>query len=408
MSPKYKKPRYNTVLVFMLLILAPLYGGYYLFSNLLCGVCLIFLLLYNIHRTHGLILPIGVEAVCLYVLSLCHLASIPFSVNCGMAFIGFLRTLVWIVYFLCANFYSQEERQAMLDAVAWEGAILSMVFSILFVFNQILGNQDMNGRIDGPFQYANTWAVFQLICLIWLATRAKRTIANQIAVVVLLSGICLTGSRSVLALLFLLAIAGLSQYLKRNKPLRPLIQIVCGAIISFIISEFFSRGLLLERLLAIPYSSSLNGRLLYNLDGFRMLLKHPLGIGHGGYLYLQALEQTGVYTTKFVHNEFLQFAIDAGILAGVFAVGMVFSILLRPNLSLAERIVIFVITAHASVDFDFQFLIIIYLLLLCGAGGKTRFISFSGQKAYRLTGTTGTLLIWIFPGNWRGLGFPPI
>ena len=50
----------------------------------------------------------------------------------------------------------------------------------------------------------------------------------------------------------------------------------------------------MDRLRAITLtSSSFNGRLLYDLDGLQMLLRHPLGVGRGGYLYIQPLEQTG-------------------------------------------------------------------------------------------------------------------
>ena len=50
-------------------------------------------------------------------------------------------------------------------------------------------------------------------------------------------------------------------------------------------------------------SSTLMGRLLYYRDVLPVILKHPFGLGYMGYYYAQGGFQTGVYATKFVHNE---------------------------------------------------------------------------------------------------------
>ena len=68
------KPRTNTPLLFLLLVLFPLFGGYYTFSVLLCGAALVLLLAFEVHRGGGLTVPTGVEAWCLY--GLC--AAFPF------------------------------------------------------------------------------------------------------------------------------------------------------------------------------------------------------------------------------------------------------------------------------------------------------------------------------------------
>ena len=130
-----ERPRTNTPLLFLMLLLVPLFGGYYNFSVLAWGAALLLLLGWTVHRTGTLRLPVGVEAWCLYGLCACHLLTVSFGVSWGMAFTGFLRTAVWALFFIYAASYSQEERRQILDVVAYEGAILSLLASILLVMN---------------------------------------------------------------------------------------------------------------------------------------------------------------------------------------------------------------------------------------------------------------------------------
>ncbi len=63
---------------------------------------------------------------------------------------------------------------------------------------------------------------------------------------------------------------------------------------------------LLRRFLVLPIkSSTFRERLLYARDVLPVIFTHPLGLGYQGYLYLQGSFQTGVYQTRFVHNELL-------------------------------------------------------------------------------------------------------
>ena len=97
-----ERPRTNTPLLFLMLLLVPLFGGYYNFSVLAWGAALLLLLGWTVHSTGALRLPMGVEAWCLYGLCACHLLTVPFGVSWGMAFTGFLRTAVWALFFIYA------------------------------------------------------------------------------------------------------------------------------------------------------------------------------------------------------------------------------------------------------------------------------------------------------------------
>ena len=155
--PPKERPRQNTPLLFLLLIMVPLFGGYYHFSVFLSGAALVLLLLHGVWRAGALRLPVGPEAWCLYGLCGLTLLTIPFGVSSGMAFAGFLRLAVWVLFFLYAATYTDQERADILNAVAYEGAVLSLITIAGFLYDAAAGIDDPNGRIDGFFQYANTW-----------------------------------------------------------------------------------------------------------------------------------------------------------------------------------------------------------------------------------------------------------
>ena len=375
-------PRKNTPLLFLMLLMIPLFGGYYQASVFLAGAVLTPLLFYESRRAGVLRLPSGLEAWCLYGIWLCALLVIPFAISPGMAFAGFLRQTVWVLFFLCAAAYAPREREDILEVTSYEGAALALLTVIAFVYNNAAGLEDRNGRIDGPFQYANTWALFLLICLIVLAGRERKSPADWCAMGTLVCGLFLSGSRGVFLLALGIGLAFGVWYLFRRRRIMPLLWTGGAVLLIGAAAAVLSGGMVLDRLKAITFSSSsFNGRLLYYLDGLGMIVRHPLGLGRGGYLYQQPLEQTGVYILRYIHNEYLQAALDNGLLAGVLTVILAASLLFRKNASLRERAVTFAIAAHACIDFNFQFTAVVFLLLLCGAGGKCRKVPLPGRRA---------------------------
>lgn len=395
-SPAAERGRENTPLLFLLLFLIPCFGGYYQFLALLSGAVLIPLLLYELRRAGGkLRLPLGWEAVGLYVLCAAHLLAVPFAVSRGMAFAGFLRTGVWVLFFLYAATYTAGERRGILDTVAYEGAILSLLTVVLFLYRNFTGVADANGRIDGPFQYANAWSLYLMVCLVLLLMKERRRWVDWPAMAALLIGVYLSGSRGVFLLLLAFAAGYGVWYLLRRRRILPLALVLLGAAALLGAAILFSDGLVLRRIQAITLSSSsLNGRLLYYLDGLRMIRDHPMGVGRGGYLYLQPLYQTGVYTLRFIHNEYLQAALDGGMLGGLAMVVMMGGLLLRRGVPPRERVAAMVIAAHALIDFDFQFTALVFLLLLCGSGGACRDVRVPRGAGWAVGGVLTLVLCW--------------
>lgn len=372
MRRKKERDRKNTALGVLLLLLIPLYGGYYDFSTLLAGAALAGILAWEAARGGGLKIPAGPEAWCLYGICACRFLTVPFAVSPGMAFTGGLRALAWVLFFLAAAAYTPGERRSILDAAAYEGALLSLASSAGFLYARLRGTGPLNGRDGGFFQYANAWGLFQLVCLLLLLLRKERKRADWPAMGVLLCGVFFSGSRGALLLLFFLALAYGLGLLARRRSARPLLAGAGALALALGLTALLSGGMVLERLGAVSLSSStLNGRLLYALDGLRLLAECPLGAGRGGFFYWQALRQTGVYTTRFLHNEYLQAAVDGGVFCGLLTLGLAASLVFRRGAEPRERAAAFTVCAHALIDFDFQFTALVFLLLLCGSGGRT-------------------------------------
>lgn len=369
-------PRVNTPLFFLLAALLFLFGGYYDFLVFAAAAVLTVLLALHVRRTGGLTLPKGPVPWLLLGLVLCALLTLPAAVSPGMALTGVLRWLAALLFFLYAATFTQEERGLMLDSVAWQGAIMALLSVCLFLGTLLSGGQDANGRIDGFFQYANTYALFLLVCLALLAGKDRRQRLDWPAMAALLVGLFLTGSRGVFLLLAAAGVCWAVYQLVVKKQVRPVLLGTAGVVLAAALAVVFSGGMVLDRLEAITLeSSSLNGRLLYYLDGLRMLAQCPFGVGRGGYLYLQPLVQTGPYILKSIHNEYLQAALDGGILSGVLLLALVCAVVFRRGAPPRERAVAALLGLHACIDFDFQFFAMLCLLLLCGVGGERRTVA---------------------------------
>ncbi|WP_294473341.1 O-antigen ligase family protein [uncultured Intestinimonas sp.] len=374
--PQLPKVRVNTPLFFLLAAVLLLFGGYYDFTALLAGAVLALLLLHAILRRGTLPLPRGPALWLLAGMVLCAFLTAPLALSPGMALTGGLRWLAALLFFFYAATYTGAEKELILDSVSWLGAGMAAVSLCVFLVNRLTGVADANGRIDGFFQYANTYALFLMICLLLLLLKEERKKQDYGAMALLVVVIFLSGSRGVF---LLLAAAGGGLFLHALAARRRVLPALLGAAAAAALgglAVLLSGGLVLDRLLAITLeSSSLNGRLLYNLDGLRILAAHPLGVGRGGYLYVQPLFQTGPYILRSIHNEYLQAALDGGILSGVLLLALAGWVVLRRGAPLRTRAAAAALALHACIDFDFQFFGMLCLLLLLGSGGAVREVS---------------------------------
>lgn len=212
-----------------------------------------------------------------------------------------------------------------------------------------------SGRLGGFFQYSNSFALFLLLGIIPLAFQKKRRFLCLAGILVLLFGILATGSRTVFVLTVLIFLWLCLTRKRLRIPLMLLLAACVAAALLFV--AITGNQDTIGRFLTISLeSSTLMGRLLYYRDVLPVILKHPFGLGYMGYYYAQGGFQTGVYATKFVHNELLQFAVDVGwIPTLLFAFALLRRLLARKTPAM-QRMLLFAICAHSMLDFDLQFL----------------------------------------------------
>ena len=221
----------------------------------------------------------------------------------------------------------------------------------------------VNHRLAGFFQYPNTFALYALIGIPILAEREKWGVREFACLIVLLAGVALSGSRTVMVLLGAAVI--LYVILLRNTRRRIAliasfgVMLLAAALYARISGDDSSAG---RYLTTSAGSSTFLGRLLYARDVLPVILRHPFGLGYLGYWYTQGSFQTGVYSVMHIHNDLLQFLADVGwVPAALLAWAAIRSFLHGDR---RRRVLLSLIAAHALLDFDLQFIAVDMLLLL--------------------------------------------
>lgn len=342
-----------------------LWGGIYDFAVMLYGIVFSVILFVRISQAKRLFVPTGVTSKGLAVIFCSFVIASIMANDKGIAIIGSVRILVFILFWLVWNNLETLEKNKIWNAIPDAAIILTLIAIILQYIPGGDGYFFRAGRLGGVFQYSNTYAVFLLSAFIILCFSEGKAWKRNTKMGILTGGILFCGSRSVFVLfVFIVIILALKKHIEKRTVF---LIIAFGAV--FYLTALFFIDLDIERLLKLTLkSSTLNGRFLYWKDAVRMIIKNPLGLGYMGYYFLQPQFQTGNYVTKFVHNDILQTALDAGVFAAIALCIMIFV-----NIRKSEernRIVLSVIFLQCLFDFDLQFSIMFCMMLMCMDDGK--------------------------------------
>ena len=101
-------------------------------------------------------------------------------------------------------------------------------------------------------------------------------------------------------------------------------------------------------------------RIIYYYDGITAFLANPLGVGIGGWTDHQYLYQTSSYMVKYIHNGFLQIALDGGFIT---LTGLI--LYLCPCRKITDKLILWAvifILLHSMVDIDLAFGGILFVL----------------------------------------------
>lgn len=285
--------------------------------------------------------------------------SVFAGVDKGESIYGSFRLIILLILAFAMQQIEEQNKWFYIKIIPICGIVLS-VCSLFHNVSYFKNWISLTGRLAGPFEYPNTMALFLLFGIIiaeHLFNQKKRLL--QILLTIALFA---TGSRTA----FLMLCGYLLYYFIRYKGKNKVLFFCFLGLVSFIwIAGIMGINLSgINRFMTLSfYTSTFQGRLLYWEDALKMIFKHPLGLGYMGYFYVQQAEQTGVYSVRFVHNEWLQWVLDYGVLMGI-GIWM-YIIQLFKKKGVVERELLCIVIAYSFFDFHMQFLSIIIIVLLC-------------------------------------------
>lgn len=360
---------FSDIVVLALMVLA---GGFHDFVACLASVALLPYLFLKLHKNQCLHLKLNLFSVAVTVVVLFYGITVFWAIDAGMAFIGFLRILPIFLYMVML--WQTGKKEGLLKVLPYFAAVLVVLSSIGSLIAPISNLFLVSERLAGFFQYPNTFALFLLISELLLLKKPQLNIMDYIVLVVLIGGLLYTGSRTVF-LLFLVANLAMVM-LNASKKVRGLALILTAVVLAVVVvvALLGKDGNVLSRYLKIDLTqSTFVGRLLYVQDALPLLLKHPFGLGYLGYHFLQGGIQTGMYNVSYVHNDFLQAALDVGLIPAVLFFAAVVSFFFKKSVPLADKVIAGVFVLHSMFDFNLQFIgmFLLFVLLVHDNGGKT-------------------------------------
>lgn len=371
-------------IIFFLVLLCT--GAYYEYQSYILCIGLI-LMLYSRARKEGvLIWRDNYLVVAFLFISLLYILSSIWAIDSHMAFYGGLK---FLAIALCIIVYIQNptEKENMVKNMPIIGTAITLISFAASLFPILRTYLWTAGRLAGTMQYPNTYGLFLFVCLLCLVNTEKMSHKSVAEAAVLVTGILLTGSRTVF-LLMPMALLGNGIVAKDKKRKVCCYAIVGISMIVVLIGIYFRGNTAIARLAEISLSqSTLLGRLLYWKDALPVILKNPLGLGYMGYYFTQGGFQTGVYSVTHVHNEFLQMFLDIGWIGGLAFTSVWIYGFIKARAGW-HRIVLTIMAIHAFVDFDLQFIAmyIVFMAFLPMDQGEEKKLCFKDIKRYACKG----------------------
>lgn len=396
-----RKPEGHWLYPVLMLALPFAAGGFHTGTGAVLSLVLTAALLERIHTRRSLVFFCNMGSLSLVLLFAAYCLTPLWASDKGMAPFALPRYLPAVLYLLFLMQGSREDGQQALRLLPVCGCLMTLASLLMLPFPGMAGFVTVNGRLGGFFQYPNSFAAFLLAGVILLNSEAEDKKWQSAMNFILVSGIVLSGSKTVFILLCALLVL-LCLMKKQKKVLLTLgATLVSGLCV----------GLLADSLALLPQADRFTDiqassgtflvRLLYFRDVLPTIVTHPFGLGYGSYPAIQGTIQTGRYAVTYIHNGLLQLLLETGwIPAGLLAFSLLRTMLSRKT-DLTRRLVLLALTAHCMLDFDLQFPVFWVLLLSCmdlHGGKRLSFRSFSVLSA----GAACLLAVslWLGCGDW--------
>lgn len=356
-------------------------GLFYEFAACAASVFLSGYLFAIVIKNREVVFKLNLTSAFVVVAAVLYLLSAFWAVDSGMSFIGFLKFLP-LPLFMLVMMQKSESKSRCINALPPTMAVMTVISAIIMLFSPRNEFFAPAGRLAGFLQYSNTFALLLLVSVIVIATKEKISKLDYAILAILIVGIMLSGSRTTFVLTILSAVVITVR--AKNKWVRIFVIVAVGAaaaasaIYALATNNFAAIGRFLSTSLS---ESTFVGRLLYYYDALPIVLKNPFGTGYLGFYYLQQSVQTGLYSVRSVHNDFLQLALDIGWVPLLMLLAAVVRVFFKKKTPLSKRLIIFVMTAHCFFDIDLQFIAVFMVYIL--------FIGFDDGKEFRLKNSLG-------------------
>ena len=375
------KPFFKTMPIFLCLSLA-LVGLFHEYMSCIAAIFLLVYFLFLCHKNGEIKLRKNLTGLALTVIPLFYLLSCLWAVDSSMAFIGFLKFLPLPLFWLVLN-QREEGGEEMLICLPYSVAALSLFAAIGMQIPPIVNFFSVAGRFAGTFQYPNTFALLILVSFLVLLTRGNYKTVDYITLPFLLLALLYTGSRTVLVLAALSSVAVL--FVDKNRKIKIIVLclLAAAAVLVGAVLLFAPDSTIASRILSISFSeSTFVGRLLYFRDALPIILKHPFGLGYLGYYYIEQSIQTGVYSVRYIHNDFLQILLDIGFVPFLALLAAIISSFASKKKSLSQKLILLTFILHTCFDFNLQYvsMFFVFILLLDCFGGEEKKIGISSKK----------------------------
>lgn len=354
-------------------------GIFHEYLSCLMSLFLASWLFVNHLRKNNTVVYLNLTTVSFVLIILFYGLTAFWAVDLGLAFIGFLKYLPLLLFAI--SLMQTEEKDTMLFLLPYAVTLMTVLSAGLAQIPLLEDYFLVSGRLNGFLQYPNTFAILVLIAELLLLSREKIKYYDLICISLLIVGLIYTGSRTVFVIAVIANIATVLFTKSKRFIFFSILALLAGGFVAVVFLIATENTHIVERLLNITFKeSTFVGRFLYYVDALPVILKNPFGIGYMGYYYMQPSFQSGVYSTEFIHNDFLQLMLDIGWIPSLLFVFVILKKIFGKGTKRTHRIILSTLFLHSLFDFNLQFLSLffIYILFLETDSGKK--FDISGKK----------------------------
>ncbi len=260
-----------------------LFGGYYEFASCIVAIVLIITFLIKVKENKKIQIRVTDINIFIIIFSFTYLVSILYAVDKGMAFLGFLKFSVLLIFIITLMQFESGEVKDIQRCIPYIAVSMTIITFILFFIPYTKGIvASENNRIGGMFQYANTFALFLLVAIIQILSKGIYRKKELTMLIILVLGILFSQSRITLILLILSIIVLIIKNKISKRNIKYLLITLFISIVSVIVFK-------LNRIINISiFDSTLIGRIIYYKDAIKLVITHPLGLRIYGILLSRA------------------------------------------------------------------------------------------------------------------------